>query len=445
MKVLIVSASFFPMVPSGAAYITGAAMQAGHRVEVFDCFMADNPVEELKNKLIDFDPDVVGVSIMLITGNIPDEHSEFYTKYFDMRPKVRDVVKVVKQHSRAPIVLGGPGFNYYGPNWFDYLGLDYGIRGECEYSFPLYLERIEQSGDIYDIPGCIYKKDGVIHKVPREWIRDLDCTALPAYQLFDINQYNERGIYSALFTKRGCAFRCTFCPYPSLEGSGYRLKSPKRVVREIEHVQNIHRGLRINISDNSFNAPWKHAQAICREIIERNLEVTWSTGGLKPIRITQDFCRLLKAAGCVRLNLAVETASARMLENMGRGYTVDHIKETLDNLSDSGIPFGLSLLFGAPGETPETIEETFRLVDRYPKIDSLWVSIGLCLWTNHQKLVESARQDEQLKNDQEFFSGANYISPQLPKEYITDLIESLRSRKNCDFQVNKPYANYSKT
>ncbi len=451
MKVLIVSGFFFPfsasrlqMSPSGAAYIAGAAQKAGHTVEVFDCFAANNLTEDLKEKLYKFDPDVAGISITIVTTDIRDEKSEFGTKYIDMRPQVKNIADTVKQNSNAHIVLGGSGFNYFSEEWLDYLNLDYGIRGEGEYSFPLYLKRLKENGDILSVPGCVFRKAGKINKVPRDRIKDLDGTAYPAYDLFEPGKYNEQNISYAVHSKRGCAFQCTFCPHSSIEGTSYRLKSPGRVADEIEHVMKTTNSVNINFCDNSFNCPKKHAEAICREIIDRGLEIKWRSGAVKPLGITKDFCRLMKESGCAYAGISIETASEKMLLNLNRGYKVSHITEALDNLTDSDIPIGISMLIGGPGETPETISETFSVIDRYPMINSIWINIGLYLWTHHQKILEVARQEGQLKNEQELFNGAYYISPELPKDYMTGLIESLNARNNCAVQVSKPYKGYDK-
>jgi len=440
MKVLIISSNTLAFSPSGPAYVAGAALNAGHTVEVFDCLFAKDRPSELDGHITRFNPDVIGISIRLVTGNIIDESAEFNTRRFDVRPDVKDMVERIKQSSSAHIVLGGPGFNYYGPDWLEYLDLDYGIRGEAEFAFPLYLERLEEGGDIHSVPGCIYRKDGRVHKVPRELIEDLDPTALPAYELFDLDQYFEHNISAAIFTKRGCAFRCTFCPYRSLEGGHYRLKSPQRVVDEIEHIQKAKKPKMLSFCDNSFNVPKKHAEAICHELIDRKLDVRWGTGALKPVGVTENFCRLMRDAGCDYVNLAVETASEEMLRGMGRGYKPKHIRQALTSLSKSDIPFGISLLIGAPGETPETIAETLDLVDSFQMPLETWVTIGICLWTHHQEVLDDARKAGQLKDDRELFDGAYYISPELPKDYMLELIEALGARENYTVQVNKPYA-----
>jgi radical SAM superfamily enzyme YgiQ (UPF0313 family) len=442
VKVLIISSNFLPASPSGPAYVAGAALAAGHTVEVFECLFAEDPVSELEDRIARFDPDVVGISIRLVTGDILDESGEFGTKRFDVRPRVRDIVNCIKRTSDAHIVLGGPGFNYYGRDWLEYLDLDYGIRGEAEFSFPLYLERLEEGGDIYSVPGCIYRKDGRIHQVPRELVDDLDATAFPAYELFDLTKYAERGISPAILTKRGCAFRCTFCPYSSLEGTRYRLKSPGRVVDEIEHIQKAKKPKMFTFCDNSFNVPKKHAEAICREIIDRKLDIRWGTGALKPMGITDDFCRLLLDSGCDYINLAIETASEEMLQSMNRRYKVADIEQALTCSGRSDIPFGVSLMIGAPGETPESIAETLKVIDRFPVPLEIWVTIGICLWTDHQHVIEDARRDGQLGDARELFDGAYYMSPELPQEYMVELIASLRAKENYVVQVNKPYAAY---
>jgi radical SAM superfamily enzyme YgiQ (UPF0313 family) len=192
-----------------------------------------------------------------------------------------------------------------------------------------------------------------------------------------------------------------------------------------------------------FNVPKKHAEAICEEIIARGMDITWSTGALKPIGITDCLSRLFKESGCSSVVLEIETASEKMLKKMKRGYKVDNIKEALTCLSRSDIPFRVSLMLGALVETPDTIAETFRLIERFEKLQSSWVSIGISLWTHYQDLLDDARKAGQLKNDEELFNVANYVSPELPKSYMIELIDSLRNDERYIVQVNKPYAEYS--
>jgi len=79
MKVLIVSANPLPAAPTGPAYVAGAALAAGHEVEIYEYLFAEEGANELEEQLGRFDPDVVGISIRVVTGDSPNEDAAFYT------------------------------------------------------------------------------------------------------------------------------------------------------------------------------------------------------------------------------------------------------------------------------------------------------------------------------------------------------------------------------
>ncbi len=99
-------------------------------------------------------------------------------------------------------------------------------------------------------------------------------------------------------------------------------------------------------------------------------------------------------------------------------------------------------MIGSPGETPETIHETLELIDQYEIPLGTWITIGVCLWTPLQQILDEAIQAGQLTDNRMLFKGANYLSPQLPRPYMDDLIQTLRSKKGFSVQVNQPYAGY---
>ena len=317
------------------------------------------------------------------------------------------------------------------------------LRGEADFTFPLYLDRLESGGDTRTIPGCIYHLDGQVFETPRQLVQNLDETALPAYELFDLERYLQHGISPGILTKRGCAFHCTYCPYRSLEGSRYRLKSAGRVVDEIEAIRRSGYDKMLVFCENNFNVPKQQAEGICQEIIDRRLEISWGTGDLRPMGVTDEFCRLMSASGCNNLSLSVESGSDVMLKRMQRGYSAADVRQSLECLEKSGIPFGVSLMIGAPGETPETVAETLALMDGYPVPLGIWLTAGICLWTHYQEVLATAREEGQLQDDRMLFKGANYLSPQLSKSYMEDLIAMVRSKENYTIQVNQPYAGFS--
>jgi radical SAM superfamily enzyme YgiQ (UPF0313 family) len=438
MKVLLISTNTLPASPTGPVYVAGAVRQADHEVQIYERLFANDLAGELTTKLMDFQPDVVGVSIRLVFGDEIDPNAALGTRHTDLRPRVKEITDIVRQVSPARIVLGGPGFNYYARDWLEYLNLDYGIRGEGEEAFPLFLKCLAGSGDIYSVPGCAFKNGSGYQSVDPLPVQDLNRQALPAYDLLDWKSYAGRKITPAIFTKRGCAFSCIYCPYSKLEGKRYRLKSPVRVLAEAKTILQFTNSRKVMFCDNNFNAPWQHAQAICQALVAEEAGFQWGTGDLRPVGITDDFCRLMEDSGCFYANLAIETASETMLGRMQRGYTVNQIRKSLEALSRSKIPFSASLMFGAPGETPETIAESLNVLDDYAVPNDVWVTIGIYMWTDYQDIVAQARREGILKDDKDLFRGAVYLSPGLPKPYLLELFEMLQTRQNYSVQFNKP-------
>ncbi len=442
MRVLVISTNSLPASPSGAAYIAGAAQREGHQVEIYECLFSSDVSRELTAQIERFVPQVVAISIRLVHGYLIDKNAPFNTIHVDLRPRVREVVAAVRQASRARIILGGPGFNYYAESWLEYLDLDYGIRGEADFSFPLYLRAVERGEDHPQVPGSILRQNGGFVKTPRDRPEPLDDTAMPAYELFDLERYRQNHISPAILTKRGCGFRCSYCPYSSLEGTRYRLKSPARVVDEIEHVLRLKKPEMFTFCDNNFNVPRAHASEICAEIIRRGLDIHWGTGDLRPVGLMADFIRLLRDSGCTYVNLSIESGSDRMLKTMKRGYDRRQVEAALQAMEDAGIPYGASLMLGGPGETPETIEETLGMMENYSIPLGIWVTVGICLWTRRQEVLSEAYRSGQIRSDDEMFSGANYVSPELSESYMRELIAWLSKKPGYTVQVNKPYATY---
>ena len=65
-----------------------------------------------------------------------------------------------------------------------------------------------------------------------------------------------------------------------------------------------------------------------------------------------------------------------MLQRMKRGYTVRQVRQALESLCRSKAPFGASLMFGAPGETPETVAETLDVMKDFETIAGLARGVG---------------------------------------------------------------------
>ncbi len=75
----------------------------------------------------------MGISITAVTSDIIDSESDFGTRYVDQRLKIKRIVETIKQYSKARIVLGGSGFNYYvlRPRFSDFRRLNIADSVKC--------------------------------------------------------------------------------------------------------------------------------------------------------------------------------------------------------------------------------------------------------------------------------------------------------------------------
>ncbi len=362
MKILLISVNRekipYPVAPLGLAYIAASLQGKGHDISSLDLCFEDDPVGALKAALIDAQPDLVGISIRNI-DNLTFPGSIFYLPYF------KTVVETLRTESEAPVVLGGSGFSLFPEEILQSLGADYGIIGEGESSMPLLLELLASGTDPDNIPNLIYRdgcKDGLSIRNRQEYNLDF-CSVMPARSFIDNKKYFELGGMANIQTKRGCPFKCVYCTYPVLEGSSLRLREPVDVVDEMKSLCRDYSIDHIFFVDDIFNIPETHAIGICEEIVRRNIKVSW-TCFVSPKSMSKELVLVMKRAGCTGVEFGTDGGVDRTLDGLGKGFSQSDV-ERAQRLCDSvGLDVAHYLILGGPGETAETLEETFAFMER---------------------------------------------------------------------------------
>jgi radical SAM superfamily enzyme YgiQ (UPF0313 family) len=163
-------------------------------------------------------------------------------------------------------------------------------------------------------------------------------------------------------TKRGCPFSCIYCTYPLLEGKKVRVRKTEEVVEEIQHF--VEEGVDyVYFVDDIFNYPPADAEALCREMARRKIDIKWSAF-VNPSFLNETLLQWMKEAGCVGIEFGTDSGSPRMLENYKKSFTQEDIIRSSKICSTLKVNQCHYLLFGGPGEDEETIEESFHLMDQ---------------------------------------------------------------------------------
>lgn len=345
-----------PTPPIGLSYIATATRDAGHEVRFVDLMVSRNPHGDLRRALREFQPDVVGVSVRNI-DNVVAQRVAWHLGELDA------VLATARASSAARVVLGGPAISILGAAALERLDADYAIVGEGEVAFPELLSALAGRRAIDGISGLCHRVNGSIQSIPP--VRQESFGRSGMGDWVDWRAYERGGGTWAIHTKRGCPLQCLYCNYPVMEGHRLRQRAAAEVVDEIEEVLAKVGPRTFEFTDSTFNVPESHARGICEEVIRRKLRVNLSAVGINPLTVSEELFTLMKRAGFISLVISPDSASETMLGNLRKGFSVEHVRNTAQWARESGIRCTWFFLFGGPGETNATAEETVAFVEEH--------------------------------------------------------------------------------
>jgi len=379
MRVLLVSTNRADLMvrpfPLGAAYIVASLQAQGHEVDVWDAMFEGDWAASLRQRLRDFRPAVIGLSVR----NVDDQ--EIRGARF-LLGEAREMAAACRQESEAVLVAGGAAFSMFPAEALSYLGVDYGIVGEGERAFPQLLAALEAGEDPAGIPGLVWRSDDGVHEAPQEFVQDLDELPVPDRRLLEPARYYEsRGTapipnVATVQAKRGCPRSCIYCVTRVIEGPTHRLRSPERVVDEVEALAAMGER-RIQFVDSLFTNPPEHAEAICKELIRRRVEVGWSCT-INPAFAPPDLLRLMKQAGCQLAMVGNEAGCDRQLDALRKGFSKAETARCFSLLESEGIRYNAFLLLGGPGEDRASVDESVEFMQQWsPSLVSVTIGIRI--------------------------------------------------------------------
>jgi radical SAM superfamily enzyme YgiQ (UPF0313 family) len=430
MRILLISTNRLrppPPFPLGLAYIVANLERDAHEVKVLDLMFLDDFKGELEQAIRDFDPDLISLSIR----NIDDEN--YRTPRFFLSES-KEIVQICQMASSAKILLGGPGFSIFPESSLLYLNADMGIVGEGEKAFSELVGKMDRGEDYTSLPGLVTIRDNRIILNQPQLIESFDDLKMPERTLLDAKRYWEEtgmilpqasGIFPEAWTfpeaptiqdKRGCCMECIYCSQPLIEGKKIRIRSPQKVVDELEVIRKDVGKDKIQFVDSLFNYPIEHAESICQEIIRRRLDIQWSCG-LNPAFVTRRLIGLMRKAGCTHVDVGNESGSDKMLKNLRKGFSVEDVKRCCLYLKEYDLSFACYLLLGGPGENKETVEESISLMEKLaPNIVN--VAIGIRIYPGCE-MAQIAQKEGYISPSTDLLTPTFYLSSQV-KDWIFD-------------------------
>ncbi len=403
MKVLLISANTeqinMPVLPLGLAYVAAAADSQGHTVKMLNLMMQTNTQKALHEVIVKFNPEIIGISIR----NIDDQNMENPRFLLDA---VKDVVVNCRKLSNSTIVLGGAGYSIFPQATLDYLEADIGVQGEGESAFLTLLEKLCDKKDFSEIPG-IYLP-GQTSRSESGYINSLSDIALPlpGVHLLTSSTLKDQEIWIPFQSRRGCPLDCSYCSTATIEGPIIRKHDPKKVVEAISRYAEV--GLdHFFFVDNTFNLPNSYAKTLCEQLISSKLKITWRCI-LYPWKVDDELVEKMAKAGCKEVSLGFESGSEKILAKMNKKYSPADVCQISERLKNFGIGRMGFLLFGGPGETKETANESLVFADSLD-LEAMKITIGIRIYP-YTALAQTAIKEGYIKADDNLLIPKFYIA-----------------------------------
>jgi anaerobic magnesium-protoporphyrin IX monomethyl ester cyclase len=355
----------------GLAYLAGSLLAHGYEVDIWDAAV-EQEIETLDQRLARDPYDLVGFSAPT-----------------PLIVNAWEAARIAKKRG-AITILGGPHLTLMPHESMEKDQVDLVVRGEAEQTIIEIMAALEKDpgrslgpdkprlfkkNSMAHITGLSWRdEEGTIrHNVDRPLGDDLDAIPFPAHHLFKIERYTNLNPLTdgldpnarayTVVTSRGCPYKCTFCSKP-ITGNTWRARSIQNVIAEWRWLVENLGATEIGITDDIWNLDRERAKALCRALIENNLNhVPWVTiHGMKVNNTDAELFKLMKAAGCRRVGFGVENGDDEMLRKViKKGQTVEMVRNAVQWAKEAKLQTMGFFIYGMPGETEESMEKTTQL------------------------------------------------------------------------------------
>ena len=356
--------------PIGLYSVGTVLRDNGYDVDILNFYNAREKSVEIENLLREKQPYWIGFSIM---------HAN--------RWGAIDIARIAKRlNPEARIVFGGPGATFLWDHLLkNFPEVDYIVQGEGEYVFLDLIKTVDGRGNPESIRGIAFRKNGKnLRTRDAEPIHDLNGLPIPA------KYYRYQHVTSA----RGCAWQCSFCGSPKLWGNKVRLRSPEHFVQEL--VMLYEKGINFfYFSDDTFTIKRDRVIEICQRIIKNDLNISWYAISRVDC-VDEEILYWMRRAGCIQVSYGIESGSEKIRERLCKKLSIDQVRRAFKMTTKYGILSRAYFIYGSPGETWDTIQESIDLMMEIKPLSVIFYVLDLFPGT---VLYESFKEQTNLTDD----------------------------------------------
>jgi len=250
------------------------------------------------------------------------------------------------------------------------------VRCEGELVVPELFYALEHEGNLSHIKGIAYldKTGNYVQTENADYMKDLDGLPQIPYDLFNVRRYRGQihGHPSVnIQSSRGCPYKCVFCYRGPSSGQKVRFKSVQNVFHEICMLYDKYGFRAFNFHDDIFTLRRSRILELCEMIITSDREIYW-TCETRVDYLDYELLSYMKKAGCVQIQVGVESGSQQIIDNLQKNITKEQAKEAFANCQRLHILTEAYFMFGTPWDTAETIRETIEFAKELKSTNSIF-------------------------------------------------------------------------
>ena len=414
--------------PIGIVLLASCLQGHGHVVSVLDMNLELDPFGALREKLLAFQPEAIGLSLRNIDplGNRPNS---FITPFLVAVHLIATVLP------KAWLIVGGTGFSLFPERLMQGIpDLDYGIIGEAEVTLPALLRSIDNPPPL---PGLCWRKGTRIRVLPPTTDFDMANYVTPNRRLLDPEFYKGINNYAPMIgieAKRGCELCCAYCVYPQLQGKRLRCRPAAAVVDEMEILHKDYGIESFHFTDPVLNVPRGHLEGICEEILRRKLKVRWD-GFMREDHLNEKNVALFERAGCECFSFSPDGLGQEALDVLCKNLMEEEILKAASLVAQTDVVCVYHFMVNVPGETHDTCEHGIRFVEQLYEIHSKKKNLGTIVLNNIRilpgtRIARMARAQGIIRAETDLLYPT-YYNPS-PFDTLRYQLETLKQRRNVN-------------
>ena len=397
--------------PLGLGYMVSYLINGNVNAEIYNAdYMIKSPLQTRMTTVNTIVSNLLGTSHPI--GNIAKKWPIFYSEvnntdhdiYNDFRivlnktnPKIIGIssrivdipstlllAKIAKEVlPNVKIIIGGASASSSSTYLMENNNIDFLVIGEGEYTIlelvTYLLDFKNKVHDLHQIKGIMYRNNGdLIRTESRPLISNLDDIPFPDRNSVFVLDKNKEIKYIHqnvdVITSRGCPYLCKFCcAYTAWGTRKPRFRSVDNIIDEIIYLKNTFGQTHFIFWDDLFTSNRSRAIEFSNKIIEKQLNISWICL-VRINTIDAELLAVMKKAGCVEIQIGIESGNDRILKHIKKNITLEQIHQQIPVIRQSGINWLAFFIIGFPSETENEIMDTLNLIFKI-KPSSVAISI----------------------------------------------------------------------